>query len=129
MADGHQTIIRAMEKMRVNRFITLATPTVQSKDDRKNFTTVVPGIMAKILFPNAYREMKKIEQLIKNSELNWTVVRIINPNVKHKKDTYDVSLGDTTAKMAVSRENIGKFMYLVALQNSYVGQMPIVFNK
>lgn len=115
--------------MRINRFITLATPTVQSKDDRKNFTTVVPGIMAKILFPNAYREMKKIEQLIKNSELNWTVVRIINPNVKHKNDTYDVSLGDTTAKMAVSRENIGKFMYLVAMQNSYVGQMPIVFNK
>ena len=50
--------------------------------------------------------MKKIEQLIKKSSLDWTVVRIINPNAKHKNNEYRISLGDKPAKMAVSRENI-----------------------
>lgn len=129
IADGHEVIKRAMEKLNVNRFITLATPSIHSEQDRKNISTVVPGIMAKLLFPNAYHDMKKIEHLIKSSSLNWTVVRIINPNAKHKNNEYQVSLGDQPAKMPVSRENVARFMYSVAAQNLYVGQMPIVFNK
>jgi putative NADH-flavin reductase len=129
IADGHAVIIKAMKKLNKKRFITLGTPTVHSKEDKKNISTILPGVMAKVLFPNGYQEMKKIEQLIKASSLDWTVVRIINPNVKHKKYEYDISLGDQPAKMSVSRENIAQFMYQVARENLYSNQMPIIFNK
>lgn len=129
IAQGHEKIINAMEKFKKKRFITLATPSIHSADDGKQFCTVVPGFMAKILYPNGYKEMVIIEQLIKKSSLDWTVVRIINPNVKHNNKGYSVSLGDTPAKMAVSRENVGAFIYSVATDNSYVKKMPIVFNK
>jgi len=62
IADGHAFIIHGMEMLGKKRFVTLATPTVHSDEDRKNFITVVSPIMAKIIFPNAYREMKIIEQ-------------------------------------------------------------------
>lgn len=85
--------------------------------------------MAKILFPNGYREMKEVEQLIRKSSLEWTVVRIINPNVKHVKNEIGYSYGDKPAKMAVSRENVGEFMYRTAIDNTHIRKMPIVFNK
>ena len=85
-------------------------------------------IHGKNLFPNGYREMKKIEQLIKTSSLDWTVVRIINPNVKHKNTDYCISLGDKPVKMSVSRENVGAFIYRIDSENLYIRQMPIVFN-
>ncbi len=129
IADGHEKIITAMEKLGKKRFITLATPSIHSEDDRKQFWTVVPGIIAKILFPNGYREMIKIGQLLKKSSLDWTVVRIINPNAKHTNNEYGISLGDRPVKMAVSRENVGAFMYRVASENLYIKKMPIVFNK
>jgi hypothetical protein len=42
VADGHELIIKAMKKFNKKRLITLATPALQSEDDRKNLSTVVP---------------------------------------------------------------------------------------
>jgi hypothetical protein len=108
-----------MEKLGKKRFITLGTPTVKAEEDKKQIITVVPGIMAKWLFPTGYQEMEKIEDLVKNSTLEWTVVRIINSNLKHSGQEYSVSLGDTKGKMCVSRENVAQCMYDVVRNNKY----------
>jgi putative NADH-flavin reductase len=129
IADGHDLIIEMMKKWNKKRLITLSTPSIHSDDDTLHIATIVPGFMARILFPNPYRDMKKLEMIIKGSQLDWTVVRIINPNVKHNKNDYRVSIGNVAAKMAVSRENVARFMYDVALNGSYIRQMPIVYNK
>ncbi len=129
IADGHAVIIHAMERLDKKRFITLATPTVRSDEDRIRISTVLPPIIARVLFPNPYREMKIIEEIVKKSSLEWTVVRMIKPGKKQKDGGYGISLGDMPAKMGVSRENVGAFMYRVASENSYIRKMPIIFNK
>lgn len=78
--------------------------------------------------PNGYAEMKKIGELIKQSNLDWTVVRIINPNIKYNGQSYGYSFGDQPAKMSVSRENVAKLMYDAARQPQLIGKMPIVYN-
>ena len=118
-----------METQGVKRFITLATPAVKSNDDKKQIATVIPALMPKLFFPPGYYEMKGIEQLVNASKVDWTVVRIINPNVKTDGNGYTVSLGDTKAKMNVSRKNIAQSMYDAILKNEWIGKMPIVFNK
>lgn len=128
IADGHAVIIQAMEKQNVKRFITLATPIVRSYEDRVRLGIMLPRVAARIFRPHAYREMKGIERLVKDSSLEWTVVRMVNPNAKHGKEAYAVSLGDTPVSMKVSRENVGAFMYRVAAEGSYISRMPIVFN-
>lgn len=70
-----------------------------------------------------------MEGIIKQSCLDWTVVRIINPNVKHKGQSYDYSFGDKPAKLGVSRENVAKFMYSVARDKQLIRKMPIIYNK
>ncbi|WP_405152455.1 NAD(P)-dependent oxidoreductase [Paenibacillus sp. FSL K6-0108] len=42
IADGHELMIRAMNKLNKKRFITLATPALQSDDDKKNMSTILP---------------------------------------------------------------------------------------
>ncbi|MBY0205058.1 Putative NADH-flavin reductase [Paenibacillus polysaccharolyticus] len=129
IADGHERIIKAMNKLNKKRLITLATPALQSDDDKKNISTILPGVLAKVFLPNGYAEMKKLEGMIKESKLNWTVVRIINPNVKYKGQSYDYSFGDKPAKLGVSRENVAKFMYSAARDNALIRKMPIIYNK
>ncbi|URN94859.1 MAG: NAD(P)H-binding protein [Candidatus Pristimantibacillus lignocellulolyticus] len=129
IADGHELIVRAMRKLDKKRLITLATPALQSDDDKKNISTILPGILAKVFLPNGHAEMKKMEGIIKQSNLDWTVVRIINPNVKHKGQSYDYSFGDKSAKLSVSRENVAKFMYSAARDNQLILKMPIIYNE
>ncbi|OMF96866.1 NAD(P)H-binding protein [Paenibacillus sp. FSL R7-0337] len=129
IADGHELMIRAMKKHNKTRLITLATPALQSDDDKKNMSTILPGVMAKVFLPNGYAEIKKMEGIIKQSNLDWTVVRIINPNVKHKGQSYDYSFGDQSAKLSVSRENVANIMYAATRDNHMIRKMPIVYNK
>ncbi|WP_214627066.1 NAD(P)-dependent oxidoreductase [Paenibacillus agaridevorans] len=129
IADGHELIIRAMKKHNKKRLITLATPALQSDDDKKNISTILPGVLAKVFLPNGHAEMKKMEGIIKQSSLDWTVVRIINPNVKHKGQAYDYSFGDKPAKLGVSRENVAKFMYSAARNKQLIKKMPIIYNQ
>ncbi|MES9729517.1 NAD(P)-dependent oxidoreductase [Bacillus safensis] len=77
IADGHNRIVKAMKKFTKKRLITLATPALQSEDDKKSLSTILPRILPKLFMPNGYAEMKKIGELIKQSNLDWTVVRII----------------------------------------------------
>jgi putative NADH-flavin reductase len=128
IADGHRNIINVMQKMKKKRFLTLGTPSTHSDDDKKQLWTVLPALLPKVFSPSAYQEMVKIGQLVRSS-LDWTVIRIINPNAKHNDNGYSYSLGNTPVKAAISRENVAAFFYEVASRNLCVHQMPIVFNK
>jgi putative NADH-flavin reductase len=129
IADGHELIIKAMEKLNKKRFITLATPSIHAKEDRKHIATVFPRPIARIFLSGAYKDIVKYGSLIEKSNLDWTVVRIILPKDKHTGKKYGISTGDKTAKLSVSRENVAAFMYDVAVDHLYVGKMPIVFDQ
>ncbi|MFC9540284.1 NAD(P)-dependent oxidoreductase [Lysinibacillus sp. NPDC056959] len=129
ITKAHDMILRVMEEHGVKRLITLATPTLKSKDDKKNAVTIMPSIMAKILFPIGYAEMKAIEKLIHKSNVDWTVVRIINPNVNKDGNGYAISFGDTPGKTNVSRKNVAACMFEALRKDEWIGKMPIVYNK
>lgn len=129
IAEGYKVIFGIMGKIGKKRIITLGTPTIKATEDQNQLATVIPGIMAKLLYPTGYQEMKIIEKLVNHSNLEWTLVRIINPNVKHRGQKYSISLGSTKAKMNVSRENVAQCMYDIAKNNKFIQQMPIVFNN
>lgn len=98
IARAHQTIISVMENSNCKRFITLGTPTVRAKEDKNQLITLLPGCMAKVLFPTGYKEMKVIENLINQSDIDWTVIRIINPNTKKMKMVMRSHLEKTKVK-------------------------------
>lgn len=128
IANGHSNIIKALEELGKKRFVTLATPSVNAKEDKNSFATRFPGFVAKLFLPSAYRDIVKTGEIIKASHLDWTVVRIISPNAKDNGKGYAYTFGDTKAKMSVSRQNVAAFMYDVANDPKYIHRMPIVYN-
>jgi hypothetical protein len=115
-----------MKDASVKRFITLATPSVKFEKDVRSFATVFPGIMARLIFPKPYKEIVAIGSLVKMTDLDWTIVRIIAPNEKPATGKVKVSFGDKKLNMSISREDIAAFILQEAEQGKYIKSMPII---
>jgi putative NADH-flavin reductase len=129
ISEGHRTIVKAMKNRGVSRLVTLATPSLRSDEDPRTPVTVLPGLMARLFFPGPYRDIVALGPVLRESELNWTVVRIVNPNARHVSDDYGVWLGEGPVRMSVSRRNVAAFMLKVTEEGLHIGKMPVVFNR
>lgn len=129
ISDVHASIIKLMEKHGKKRFITIGTTTLNWENDVKHYSNTLLTLFPKILWPTAYLEQKKIAKIIPESNLDWTVVRFIDPKAKHNNNNeYRVSLEGKTTSISISRENIASFIHKVASEGTYVKQMPLIFH-
>ena len=126
LAEAHQHIISAMKEKDVKRFITLATPSVKFEKDKRSVLTVLPGIFAKLFFPKSYKEIVEIGNIMKNSSVDWTVVRIIAPNNKPATGKIKVSFGDKKLSFGIARADIAAFILKEAESGNYIKSMPII---
>jgi len=124
--EGHRNILKAMEVEKVLRFITLATPSVKFEKDEKSVATIMPSIIAKLFLPRAYREIVQVGDLVKSSNLNWTIVRIISPTNGPDMGKVTVSFGDRRLKFNLSRADIARFMLGQVKDTHYIHSMPII---
>lgn len=123
---GHENLLRAMNETGVKRLIDWGTPSIHFEKDAKSFITVVPGIMAGILFSRAKEEMVSIGEMLKSSDLDWTLVRFMAPKDSAYKGTVKVGFGDVKMNFAISREDIGAFMVEQVESSQYIRSMPII---
>lgn len=128
LADAHKMILDYMKDIGKNRFITIGTTTIQATADVKHYSNTLLPLIPKILFPTGYKEYRKIGEIINLSSIDWTVVRFLDPKAKHIDTNYQVTLDGKTTKTKISRENIANFVYKVAIENSYIHQMPLIFH-
>lgn len=124
--EGHKNLINAMNECSVTRLIDWSTPSVHFKQDKKSLITVVPGIIAGILFPMAKGEIISIADLITSSDLKWTIVRFMAPKNTPFTGKVKVGFGDTRMKFSISREDIGAFMVEQLSSKNYEYSMPII---
>jgi putative NADH-flavin reductase len=124
--EGHKNIIKAMESENIKRFITIATPSVKSAEDKPSLVTRMPAVMAKILFPCAYKEIVQAGEVVIASRLDWTIVRFIAPNNKPKKGKVKITFGNTKIKWGIPREDIADFILKQTKDNEFVHSMPII---
>lgn len=123
---GHQNLLNAMKETGVKRLVDWGTPSVPFEKDKKAFVTVVPGIMAGILFKKAKQEMIAIGQLLKESDLDWTLVRFMMPKDTTYTGKVKIGFGDVKMSLAISREDIGAFMVEQVESKHYIRSMPII---
>lgn len=121
---GHEILLKAMMEKDVKRLVDWGTPSVSCDTDKKSFITVVPGIMDGIMFSKAKAEMVAIGQMLKASDLDWTMVRFMMP--QDSPYTGKVGFGDVKMKFAISREDIGAFMVDQVENEKYIKSMPII---
>ena len=124
--EGHKTLIKAMEANLVKRLVDWGTPSIHFQQDKKSLITVVPGIIAGLLFPQAKKEMLAIAKVLQESSLDWTLVRFIAPQNTCYTGNVKVGFGDTKMNFSISREDIGAFMIKMLESDTYIRSMPII---
>ena len=124
--EGHKVLFSAMKKESVRRLIDWGTPSIAFEKDKKSFITVVPGILAGIGLTQAKKEMVTIGELLKESDLDWTMVRFVAPKDTPYAGKVKIGFGDTRMRFSISREDIGAFMAAQVDSKEYIRSMPII---
>lgn len=87
ITEGYKILVESMEEMNVKRLIALSTPSFYDENDKRfSFMGLMIPIF-KLISKNTYNEVNGFSIIIKNSNLEWTLVRVPelkdgNPNTK-----------------------------------------------
>ena len=75
----------------------------------------------------AYKDHERQENELKNSKLNWTIVRPTGlTNFKKDKKIIESYNNEPRPKLTISRKNVAKFMVNVLKRDELIGQAPVI---
>ena len=119
-------IIRGMNKHRVHRLISLTGGAVRSYDDRPKrmdglFLFVMKKFQGELL-----RDAINHTNTIRNTNLDWTIVRAPRLTMKPGNNRWKVGNVGTVKGLSISREDLAGFILSEYEKGDYVFQMPFV---
>jgi len=125
VVDGVNNIIKAMEMNGVSRFIYMSF--VGVKESRHTAGFVIKYIAPKLLSTEVTGHEAR-EKMIKQSQLNWTIVRV--PTLSNGKHMAKFRSGENiTSKgftVMISRADVADFMLLQLNDNTFIRKTPSV---
>ncbi|MDR3305437.1 MAG: NAD(P)H-binding protein [Clostridiales Family XIII bacterium] len=129
LSEGVKNIVAALGVNRVSRFIQISTPSSPDPLDQKDLKIGAMVRMAKNTIPNAYKEIVRIGEIVRSSDLDWTLVRV--PLLNEKPLTKKLRIGypgEKIVKTAVSRADLAWFMLEQLTSNEYLKKAPMISN-
>jgi len=137
VSEGTKLIIQAMKKFKVKRLIVVSTSNAKDSKDLpdKKFALLL-GMTRGVLkllglfnrqYRNAVSELRKIAEIVRNSDLDWTLVRVagLNNNARsnHVKSGY---LGQGRLSFTTSRADMADFLLQQVTDSTYIKQSPAI---
>ncbi|MGD0330572.1 MAG: SDR family oxidoreductase [Nitrososphaeria archaeon] len=129
ITQGMQNIIAAMKKQGVRRLIITSTLSAKDPNDPLNFKTKALVNLVKLTMHGAYEDIVSAAETVRNSDLDWTIVRLtmLNNNPKSGKvKTGNVSAGEVGTW--ISRADVADFMLKQVEHTEYLRQAPAISN-
>ena len=123
ISDSVKALIPAMEKNGVKRIITVSASGVG--DSWMHMPLIARLLIRYSNIMRAYEDHDRQEQLVRNSKLEWTIVRPVMLNNKDN-DGYQVSVGKPTGG-SISRKAVAKFI-LDALESGKYEKVVVTLN-
>lgn len=129
VADGTRNIVNAMHTAGVERFVGLATPAIVDPRDRPTLRGKIIPLLPRVLFPNALTEIVGMTDAVRDSDLDWTIARIISPNDRPAKGTIRSGfLGRDKVGFAITRADIATFLVNQLTDDTYHHAAPAISN-
>jgi putative NADH-flavin reductase len=129
VTDGTRNIVHAMETADVARYIGLATPAITDERDKPTLKAKILRTMPKLAFPNALTELVGITDVVRGSDLDWTIARITSPNDKPASGSIRAGyLGRDKVGSAMSRADIAAFLVGQLTNTTYHHAAPAISN-
>jgi putative NADH-flavin reductase len=123
-SEGTRNIVRAMEKAGVRRFICQSTLGVG--DSWNNLSFCWQYIMFRGLLRQAYEDHVSQEDIVKQSDLDWTIVRpgAFTDGSRTGEYRHGFPGSDKTTKLKISRADVADFMLNQLTVDTYFHKMP-----
>ena len=122
--DGTRNIVEAMEKTGVQRLICQSSLGVG--DSRANLPFFTKYIIVSIFLRHAFADHERQEAVVKQSSLDWTIVRpphlIDGPRTGVYRHGFSTTDRDFQGK--ISRADVADFMLKQVTDDTYVHQTP-----
>ena len=123
-----RNILRSMGQNNVKRLILLASLPfgILDPDDKPDFMNKLMMFIVKNLTGPIGEDERVHVDLIKQSEMDWTVVRSPFLNDQPSEGKYRVGYLDAETGKGASRSDVAAFLLDVLMNGKYIRQMPIV---
>ena len=129
ISDATKIIVDEMKKQNIKRLIAL------SNVGAGNSIAFQPWFFTKIILTYFMKWLKviiddknRMEPIIMNSNLNWTIVRCPNIVDKPPKGKYNATLDGKGLKLSITLDDLSKFMVGQLKETTFNKQAPCVSN-
>jgi putative NADH-flavin reductase len=129
ISNATKIIVEEMEKLNIKRLLAI------SNVGTGNSIGYNPWYFTKIILPYFMKWLKvviddknRMEPIIMNSQLNWTIVRCPNIVDKPAKERYHTTLDGKGLKLSITLGDLSKFMVQQLTDDGFCKQAPSISN-
>ena len=129
ITQGMRHIIAAMNKHGVRRLIALSTASSKDPNDKPGIKLKAMIALVKTATPDAYADIVGWSEVIRASNLDWTLVRVLLLNDRPKTGNVKTGYpGRDELGTPVSRADLADFMLKQVKDTKYIRKAPIITN-
>jgi putative NADH-flavin reductase len=128
VSKGMANILAAMEKHGVRRLIQTVGAGIGDPSDGPGLLDRMITVLLKLASRYVYEDMVRVSDIIRASDLDWTLVRV--PMLTNEPPAGDVKVGYLGKGVGsrISRADIAAFMVKQADSDTYLRQAPVISN-
>jgi len=127
ISKGTDHILIAMKRHNVRRIIISAGAGVRDPQDKPKFIDHFFGLLLNLLSKNAVEDMKQVVAKVRNSDRDWSIIRVPMLTDQPAQGTLKVGyVGDITTRL--SRADMAAFMLKQLDDDTYLREAPAISN-
>lgn len=128
-APAYEHIISSMKRHGVKRLIALGTPSIPDANDRFNFVYWCLIVGVGLILHKGYTDMKNVGQEIRESGLDWTIVRVPLLTNRPKRGKITIGyFGNGVTWFRLTRGDFVEFLMKQLSDTTYIGKAPGISN-
>lgn len=126
LLEGYRSIIAAMREKGPRRLVAIGTPSMTDVADRRDWKIDPLVFMMRTFQPTAYKTIVSTGQMVRESELDWTIVRVPFLSNGARTDNLNVRNVGQPGRLQLSRANAAAFILQQAMDTTYIRKAPLV---
>ena len=129
VSDGTRRIIAAMDTSGARRLVVVSTCSVPDPQDLPDAKFKALVQFVKTAAPTPYREVRRAAELVRASDLDWTLVRVAKLNDKKAAGQVKAGYyGHGAVGLSISRADLAAFLLDQVANLTYLRQAPAISN-
>jgi putative NADH-flavin reductase len=110
-SKGMENIISTMGKSGINRLICISAMGLSTNDNMGFLTRILTKFVAQKIYKEPYKDMRLMEKILENANLEWTILKPPALTNKAKTGTYRLGINEHISRpFSISRADLADFM-------------------